>query len=45
MYIPFGNPAYNYFYMLRLNDEISADDVLRHLLDHMNVQYNLVKKN
>ena len=44
LYIPFGNPTYSYFYMMKLDDEITADEVLRHVLNHMKVQYSLVKK-
>ena len=44
IYIPFGKPTYNYFYMLRLDEEITADQALRHVLDHMKVQYSLVKR-
>ena len=44
LYIPFGEPAYSYFYMMRLEDEVTADEVLQYALSHMRVHYSVVKQ-
>ena len=50
IYIPFGNQStprtseqFSYFYYLKTDDYIKSDQVLRFLLDHMQIHYSVVK--